>query len=305
MKPSRSVTLIAASLLTVCLAISAGLVHFMDRLRPRATIEDILYLKSSNLKWMSLGYSGLMADIYWTRAVQYYGGQHSGKDEPHYELLAPLLNITTDLDPKLTVAYEYGAAFLAPKPSTGAGLPKEAVALVEKGIRADPDNWHLYYSLGFLHYMELKDYEGAANAFMRGSKVPNAHPWLTVLAGKMAQKANDLQTARMMWTATYDTTQDTAIKENAAHHLVAIQVAEDVTGLEKTVDLYRAKAGHLPAAFRDLAAAGLVPGIPMDPFGQPYVLNPDGSVEVRHPERFRFLEKGTPKGYVAPMNRKN
>jgi tetratricopeptide (TPR) repeat protein len=305
MKPSRPVTLIAASLLTVCLAISAGLVHFMDRLHPQGTIEDVLYLKSSQLRWMSLGYTGLVADIYWTRAVQYYGGEHSGDDAPHYELLAPLLNITTDLDPKLTVAYEYGAAFLAPKPRTGAGLPKEAVALVEKGIRANPDNWHLYYSLGFLHYMELKDYEGAANAFLRGSRVPNAHPWLTVLAGKMAQKANDLQTARMLWTATYDTTQDASIRENAAQHLIAIQVAEDVTGLEKTVDLYHAKVGQLPTTFRDLAAARLVAVIPTDPFGQTYVLNSDGTVEVRHPEKFGFLEKGAPKGYLPPLSRKN
>ena len=25
---------------------------------------------------MSLGYDGLLADIYWTRAVQYFGGKH-------------------------------------------------------------------------------------------------------------------------------------------------------------------------------------------------------------------------------------
>ena len=305
MKPSRPVTLIAASLLTVCLAMSAGLVHFMDRLHPQGTIENVLYLKSSQLKWMSLGYTGLVADIYWTRAVQYYGGQHSVEDAPRYELLAPLLKITTDLDPKLTVAYEYGAAFLAPKPTTGAGLPKEAVALVEKGIRANPDNWHLYYSLGFLHYMELKDYEGAADAFMRGSKVPNAHPWLTVLAGKMAQKAGDTQTARMMWTAMYDTTTDRDIKETSAQHLIAVQIEEDVTGLEKIVDLYRTQTGRLPASFRDMAVANLLPGLPLDPSRQPYVLTAEGRVVVRHPEKFKFLEKGLPQGYVPPMNAKN
>src|SRR5665811_523682 len=135
MKPSRPVTLAAASLLVFCLAVSAGLVRFVDRLRPRATIEDVLYLKSSQLKWMSLGYTGLMADIYWTRAVQYYGGKHHSAVAPRYELLAPLLDITTDLDPKLVVAYEYGASFLAPKPPEGAGMPDYAVEFVEKGIR--------------------------------------------------------------------------------------------------------------------------------------------------------------------------
>ena len=32
--------------------------------------------------------------------------------------------------------------------------------------------------------MELKDYAGAAEAFVRGAQVPNAHPFLKVLAGR-------------------------------------------------------------------------------------------------------------------------
>ena len=34
--------------------------------------------------------------------------------------------LTTDLDPKLRVAYEFGASFLAPKSPEGAGRPDEA-----------------------------------------------------------------------------------------------------------------------------------------------------------------------------------
>lgn len=304
MKPSRPVTLAASALLLLSLFGSAGLAHLIDRLRPRATIEDVLYLKSSTLKWMSLGYTGLVADIYWTRTVQYYGGKHHSVT-PRYELLAPLLEITTDLDPKLSVAYEYGASFLAPKPPEGAGLPDNAVALVEKGIKANPDKWRLYYCLGFLHYMERKDYAAAAQAFLRGSSVPDAHPWLRLLAGKMAQKANDTQTARMMWTVTYDTTQEKSIQENAAQHLIAIQVAEDVTGLEKVVGVYLSQTGHLPVAFRDMATANLLPGMPLDPLGQPYVLTTEGTVEVRYPEKFKFLEKGAPKGYTPTMDARN
>src|SRR6266852_3130096 len=129
MKPSRPVTLIAGSLLAICFCTSALLIHFVDRMRPQAAIEDVLYLKSSTLKRMSLGYTGLVADIYWTRAVQYYGSGHV-LGASRYDLLAPLLNITTDLDPKLQVAYEYGSAFLSPPPPAGAGQPDEAVALV-------------------------------------------------------------------------------------------------------------------------------------------------------------------------------
>ena len=121
MRPSRSVTLIAACLLVACLSLSALLGRTVTAMRPRASIDDVLYLKSSKmLRWMSLGYTGLMADIYWTRAVQYFGARHF-VGAAHFEQLAPLLDITTDLDPKLTVAYQYGASFLAPQPPGGAG----------------------------------------------------------------------------------------------------------------------------------------------------------------------------------------
>ena len=55
-------------------------------------------------------------------------------------------------------------------------MPERAIALEEFGIRNNPDEWRLYYNEGFIRYMELKDYAGAAEAFARGAEVPNAHP---------------------------------------------------------------------------------------------------------------------------------
>ena len=64
------------------------------------------------MKRLSLGYDGLLADIYWTRAVQYFGTRHQQQRAQLQSLLAPLLEITTTLDPQLLVAYQFGANFL-------------------------------------------------------------------------------------------------------------------------------------------------------------------------------------------------
>src|SRR5256885_10279092 len=87
--------------------------------------------------------------------------------------------------------------------------------------------------------MELQDYAAAADAFARASRVPNAHPWLKLMAAQMAEHAGDLQTARMMWTTMYQSTHDQSIKANAAAHLRALQVDEDVSVLETLVARYR------------------------------------------------------------------
>src|SRR6202453_2960088 len=115
MKPSRRITSVASSLLVVCLTASVLLLRTIDRERTGATLEEVLYISSPTLlKRMSLGYDGLPADVYWTRAVQYFGNKLT-RGSDHFNLLAALLEITTTLDPHLLVAYEYGANFLAPK----------------------------------------------------------------------------------------------------------------------------------------------------------------------------------------------
>src|SRR5436305_12414397 len=157
----------------------------------QATVEEVLYIPSAQtLKRMGLGYTGLLADIYWTRAVQYYGGKHH-EEAMRYDLLYPLLDITTDLDPHLIVAYEFGSVFLSEAPPEGAGQPDKAVALAEKGIRANPDYWRLYFTLGFIHYFDRKDYKAAEQAFEKGSEHPQALSWMKVMAATMAQHAGE------------------------------------------------------------------------------------------------------------------
>jgi len=231
--------------------------------------------------------------------VQYYGSKHLAGAED-YKLLAPLLEITTALDPHLIVAYEFGASFLSPQPPNGAGLPQKAIELVEYGIRNNPEDWRLYYQLGFIHYTELKDYAAAEDAFVRGSRVPNAHPWMKILAAQMAQHAGDWETARMMWVTTYETTKDKSIRANAVAHLRALQVDRDVSALEVFAAQYRETTGRAARSFTDLIAAGMLRGVPVDPLGQPYKLAADGRVEVQSPDVLPFIQKGTPPGYAPP-----
>ena len=301
MNRSRTVTIAVSILLIACFAGSLFFLTKIDQLRTGATLEDVLFISSPKaVKRLSLGYDGLMADIYWTRAVQYFGGRHAA-NASHYHLLAPLLAITTTLDPHLVVAYQFGANFLSPKPPNGAGMPDKAIPLVEFGIRNNPDDWKLYYELGFIYYMDLKDYGRAAEAFARGSQVPNAHPFLKVIAAQMAQHAGDTQMARALWRTTYESSQDKQIRGNASAHLRAIQVSDDVTALEELVSQYGRKTGQLPTSMSDLVAAKLLRAIPLDPTGRRYKLTPQGRVEVQVPDDIPFIEKGAPPGYQSPQ----
>jgi len=297
MKSRGQTTIIAAACLAISLAASVAALRRVDRIRPQAALDEVLYINSPTvLKRASLGYGGLLADIYWTRAVQYFGNRHHNHAQS-YNLLAPLLEITTTLDPHLLVAYQFGASFLAPKPPNGAGQSERAIQLMEYGIQNNPNEWRLYYNLGFVYYMELKDYGKAADAFARGSRVPGAHPFLRVLAGQMAQHAGDFETARALWSATYQTSQDKQIRQNAAEHLRALRVDQDVTNLQGAVTRFGQRTGRLPSNISELAAAEGLRGIPLDPDGNPYRLTPEGRILVQEPDDFPFITTGIPPRY--------
>ena len=300
MTARQRTTIVASACLAVSMAASVLLLRHIDQMRPKAAVDDVLYIDSPKMvERASLGFRGLMACIYWTRTVQYFGHRHYDHEQTYNEL-APLLEITTALDPQMLPAYEFGASFLAPTPPNGAGEPARAIELMEYGIAHNPDNWHLYYDLGFVYYTELKNYKKASEIFARGSQVPNAHPFMKVMAAQMAEHAGDFNTARMLWSATFETSRTRDIRRNAIEHLRSIQVDEDVTNLQAGVARFGERAGRLPASMNELAAAERLPGIPVDPDGNPYELTPEGRILVESPENFPFITKGTPPGYKPP-----
>jgi tetratricopeptide (TPR) repeat protein len=169
---------------------------------------------------------------------------------------------------------------------------------MENGIRNNPDDWHLYYDLGFIYYSDLKDYSKAADAFERGSRVPHAHPFLKILAAQAAQHGGEVRTAQMLWSSVFETTKDKNIRENALWHLRALKVAQDVAALEDLLQTYRQSTGRFPSSFQELVRVRLLRQIPVDPKGNEYELDAGGHVFIGDPEDFPFVEKGLPPGYV-------
>lgn len=290
MTSRRKVTTIGVVLLVVLFAGSVLSRREVERVRGKeATLEEVLYLPSGKtVKRLSLGYSGLLADLYWTRAVQYFGSKHI-KHSQRYDLLYPLLDITTDLDPELIVAYENGAVFLSQRPPGGAGQPDKAVALVEKGIRANPTYWRLYFTLGFIHYIDRHDPKAAQIAFEKGSEVHGALGWMKVMAARMAERSKDITTAMALWQAISETTQDKTVKKTAQEHLVSLQADRDITFLEQLVKAYRQRFGTPPASWDDLVRVGILKGTPITPYGDAYVLRSDSRVDVRDTSKYPYL----------------
>jgi hypothetical protein len=255
--------------------------HGIDAQRASLSQErdDVLLRSGKLVKVMSLEYAPLLADVYWTRVVQYYGNQHV-RGQANLELLWPLLDVTTTLDPNLLISYRFGAMFLSQAAPVGAGRPDLAVQLIERGIQANPDYWRLYEDLGFVYYFDLKDYQKASAAFLEGSKKPNAQLWMKVMAARVAAEGESFETSMFLWKDIYNTAVDPSVKKNALLHLQLLKVKEDCKQLDLLADEYSKRYGKRPARMNEMVQAGLLRGIPGDPLGFAYIFGEDGKAEL-------------------------
>lgn len=250
------------------------------RTRTEAQEQQQLLLRSpAAIKKISLGYNSLLADVYWTRAVQYYGAR-VGKPHATFGLLWPLLDISTTLDPKLLPAYHFGAIFLSESGTGGPGEPALAVKLVKRGITANPDRWGLYSDLGFLYYWYFQDYHRASAAYMAGSKTPQGPAWMKMMAARMDQKGGSIETSRLVWSELYETSKNENIRKLALKNLRGLKAEQDESELNALADQYRERFGRYPSSFAEMRDRGFLRGIPLDPAGYPYVLGPDGRTSL-------------------------
>jgi tetratricopeptide (TPR) repeat protein len=251
----------AAAWFILCLVLLAPVQAWLDRqpkprVPPKALEVETLYLKSSRtFKGFSLGFDAVLADWYWLRTVQYFGGKLA--DDParwQFDALPDLLNLVLELDPHYIAAYRFGAAFLP------ASQYAETVALLERGIRQNPTEWRLLLDLGYLHWQQ-KRFAEAAMAYERGSRVPGAPAWLAVLAGTVAAQGNDRATAREIFTRLRESSTDEYVRQLSQTRLQALQAQTELEQLNRLLARYREQTGACPASLGALVQWALRAGL--------------------------------------------
>ncbi|MEW6320918.1 MAG: hypothetical protein AB1635_07505 [Acidobacteriota bacterium] len=240
------------------LAVAIALQVVRDRgWQPYEPATPLLWVQSPEaVARASLGHRNLVADVYWIRAVVYYGSQRLSGRGADYGLLYPLLDFVTTLDPRFRIAYRFGAIFLAEGYPRGPGRPDLAIRLLEKGVAADPARWEYVQDIGFVYYWWLRDARAAAEWFQRASAVPGAPSWLRLLAATTFASGGDRRSSRQLWQQLQDTADNDWLRRTAAMRLAQLDAMDLLDRLN--------------------AAADRVRGVPVDPAGVPFERDADG-----------------------------
>ena len=255
--------------------------------------DTALYLRAPDaVRRLAGAYAPLAADLYWIRAIQYYGGiKHRfntatrdglvpppppaalARPDDDYSQLYTLLDITTTLDPRFNIAYRFGAIFLAEAYPNGAGRSDLAVALLEKGLRERPDKWEYMEDIAFVHYWYDHDYLAASQWFEKAARVEGSPWWLQSMAATTRANGGDRRSSRMMWETIRDTTDVDWLRQDATRKLAQLRALDEIDALQKIVDAATARTGEAPSDWDTLVRARRLSGIPLDPGGTAYALD--------------------------------
>lgn len=247
-----------------------------QRLGTHRAQEEILYVWSGgHVKRLFPGLENLMADLYWLRTVQYFGGERAFGTRKKFDLLEPLIDITTTLDPRLEIAYRYGATFLAEPWPLGAGRPDAAVAVLERGARNLPRSWLIRQNLGFFIFLFLKDARRASEVLLDAGRLEGAPYWLETLAADLLAKGGERETSRRLWQRIYEQAEEGKIKRNAFVNLQYLDALDALDYLNGLVREFARTAGRNPRSIEELRGAGQLRSQLVDPTGFPYDYDPE------------------------------
>jgi FimV-like protein len=271
----------------LALALSAAAVTLQvarDRIysREQAQNRAFLYVQSPTvLRRIALSFDALAADVYWIRALQHYGGDRLSRDgRQRYQLLYPLLDLTTSLDPYFTIAYRFGAIFLSEGYPGGPGRPDLAVALLKKGIATRPDDWRYYHDIAFVHYWQFHDTRTAAQWFRKARQQPGAPNWLEPVAASMLIEGGDRQSARIVLQQILDSPEPW-LQQMARRSLLQLDTLDFLDRSVRPAISRNPPPPGTPYSWQWLIGRGALPGIPVDAANVPFEIEPaTGAVSV-------------------------
>ena len=258
MKSNRTQLIISGAAIVLGFAAIFGLGNFLEKALvpfPEDFDDGDLAINGSRLKGFALGMEGLIADWYWVRSLQYIGDKmiKSGSDFQNIDdlsvlnprLLYPYLETATDLDPHFIAAYSYGAIVLP------AIDPTKAIAITEKGIANNPNEWRLYQHLGYI-YWRIGNYEKAAATYEKGSEIADAAPFMKMMAASMLTEGGSRDTSRKIFQRMLDDSDDQNIRLTMTLHLNEIDSLDERAAIDAALADFRQKTGRCASSLNEI-----------------------------------------------------
>lgn len=259
---------VAASVCALASVIAASGRRLQRAPLPASGAEVVYVPEARHLKPLALGWHNVLADVLWFRTISYFGDHY--ETDRVYPWLARMCDLVTDLDPRAQHVYRFAGLILPWE----ADQVDEGIRLLEKGVQHLPDDWMLQYHLGMAYYFFRQDESKAAEHVGRAARLPGVHPVVARLAALLGAKQRGAETTLAFLNEMRSQADSDQMRDVLDRSITEAQAASDLERLDGVIATYRQRHGVLPDSLAALVAAGLLRGVPPDPFGGRYEIDP-------------------------------
>lgn len=231
----------------------------------------------------SLEFKGLASDFLLFKFMTFIGGKIVEKDviSPlQWKALTQTLDTITDLDPYFWDAYMFSEVFLA----WDARRFEDANRLLLKGTRYIPEDYRVFYYLGFNYYYFLKDNENARKYLMEAAKCTGASSYIASLAARLSVVTFRHRDGIEFLKEMLKDSRDKAVQDKFKVRMTALEIMEY---LEQKIAEYRKIYSDNPTTLDQLVDHGLIAKIPDDPYGGRFFIMKNGRVYTTSEMRFK------------------
>ena len=263
-------------LLLLFALLTAGITVPLTRIRdarpPQARLG--FFPPAPVIKALSADQYQFLSQVISLQCLFYFGSlvEQPGQ-RPDWQRIYQALFASTRLDPYNMDAYYFAQAVLTWEP----GLIPRVVELLEYGFAHRPWDWYLPFFLSFDYAYFLRDYKKAGEYLAKVVQLKPEVDWYATLAARYFYEGGSTALALAYLKEIIPTARNESIRTRL---ITRAEALEKILTIEQAISVYRKNFQKDPKTLKDLVGAGILEGIPEDPYGGSFYLDEDGKVRT-------------------------
>lgn len=222
---------------------------------------------------LDMGFDPAAASFMWVTTMPEILDLWAGKTEYFPDLAA-----VTAVDPKFGYPYAFSVLTLPAVPTSS--YPEalaQSFVIGNEGLKnADPD-WRISYYMAINYYLDENDLKDALNYFTIAAGTPGIPQYAERFALNFGIGQRERDRVRDLWETVYESTNDPATKARAAAWITRLNIFDY---LDAASTQYKKQFGEFPTSTTELVTTGIIPSVPVDPFGFTFIIRSDGTSDI-------------------------
>jgi hypothetical protein len=225
------------------------------------------------VRLMDMGFHPAVASFLWATTMPEILDLWNQKTEYFTDLA-----FVNAVDPKMTYPYAFSVLTLPAVPAQDdPNAVAQADTIGQEGIaNGDPD-WRIPYYMATNEFLYAKNDQAAAQYYNLAAETPGIPQYAERFSLNFGIETNQRQKTEQLWETIKDSTNDPATQARAQAY---IDHLEDFDYLDAASAQYKKDFGVYPTSTVELVAKGIIPSVPVDPFGFTFIIQPGGTSAI-------------------------